>query len=201
VRRGVLVVDLSLGFTDPRSPLACDAEGAVRATATLLEHARAAGAPVIYTTVAYAAEDHTTAATFMEKVPGLRALRLGDRLTEIDPRLAPAPGEPVLRKLFASAFFGTELAELLRAADVDELLVTGASTSGCVRASVVDALQHGFRPLVVRDAVADRDAAAHAQSLLDIDAKYGDVIELDRALNALASRRQHTAHHEERGSS
>ncbi|ADB52388.1 isochorismatase family protein [Conexibacter woesei] len=198
MRPGLLVVDLSLGFTERASPLACDAEDAVRASAQLLDRARAAGAPVLFTTVAYGEDDLATAATFMEKVPGLRALRLGDRLTEIDPRLAPAPGEPVLRKLFASAFFGTGLAARLRAADVDTLLVTGASTSGCVRASAVDALQHGFRPLVVRDAVADRDAAAHIQSLRDLDAKYADVIALERALEILDPRRHYTGHHEER---
>lgn len=190
----LLVVDLSLGFTDPRSPLACVAEEAVSATAALLQRARAAGAPVAFTTVAYAPEDEATAAIFRAKVPGLRALRLGDRLTEIDPRLAPATGEPVLRKLFASAFFGTDLAAWLRDAGADTVVVTGASTSGCVRASVVDALQHGFRALVVREAVADRDLAAHAQSLADIDAKYGDVIALEQALTTFDPVQQHTGH-------
>ena len=98
---------------------------------------------------------------------------------EIDPRIAPAPGEPVLNKLFASAFFGTPLASLLTAAGCDSVIVTGASTSGCIRATVVDALQHGYRPVVPREAVGDRNPAAHEANLYDIDTKYGDVVSVD----------------------
>ena len=110
--------------------------------------------------------------------PALLTLEAGSRWTDIDPRISPEPGEAVLVKLFASAFFGTALSSLLAANHCDSLIVTGASTSGCVRATAVDALQHGYRVVVPREAVGDRNAAAHEASLYDIDAKYGDVVAL-----------------------
>jgi nicotinamidase-related amidase len=100
----------------------------------------------------------------------------------VDFRLEPRPGEAVLNKLFASAFFGTPLASLLTAAGADTVIVTGASTSGCVRATAVDVMQHGFRLVVPREAVGDRNPAAHEASLYDIDAKYGDVVSVDEVV-------------------
>jgi maleamate amidohydrolase len=144
--------------------------------------ARCAGIPVIYTTVSYDEGDRRTAAAFIDKVPALLTLEAGSRWVEIDPRLAPLPEEPVLNKLFASAFFGTALGSFLAANGCDSLIVTGASTSGCVRATVVDALQHGYRPVVPQEAVGDRNPAAHEANLYDIDAKYGDVVPVDEVL-------------------
>lgn len=184
-RPALIVVDMSVGFTDPSSPLACDLESVVEAIGRLLAAARAAGAPVIYTTVAYSEADRRTAAVFIEKVPALLALAEGSRFVEIDPRLAPEPGEPVVRKLFASSFHGTALATLLATEGCDSLIVTGASTSGCVRATAVDALQHGYRTLVPREAVGDRNPEAHEANLYDIDTKYGDVVSLEEALALL----------------
>jgi maleamate amidohydrolase len=184
-RPALVVVDMNLGFTDAASPLACDAEQAVGAIARLLAAARDSAIPVIFTTVSYSSGEQIAARAFIDKVPALLTLAEGSRWVEIDPRIAPAPGEPVLKKLFASAFFDTPLASLLVSAGVDSLLVTGASTSGCVRATVVDALQHGFRPVVAREAVADRDAAAHDQNLRDMDAKYADVVPLEAAVDWL----------------
>jgi maleamate amidohydrolase len=181
----LVVVDLIEGFTNPESQLACDADGAVAATRSLLDAARAAGRPIVFTTVSYTDEGLEQARQFIAKAPALATLRPGSRWVEVDARLARKPGEPVLDKLFASAFFGTGLDELLREAGVDSVLVVGASTSGCVRATAVDALQHGYRVLVVRDGVADRAEDSHRISLLDIDAKYGDVIGLDEAMEAL----------------
>jgi maleamate amidohydrolase len=106
----------------------------------------------------------------------------------VDARLGRRPDEPVVVKLFASAFFGTDLHEQLQAAGCDTVVVTGASTSGCVRATAVDALQHGYRVLVPRDGVADRAPDAHRASLLDIDAKYGDVITVADAIAAVSAR-------------
>ena len=183
----LVIIDLNYGFTDPASPLHCDTEGAVAATARLLEAARASGAPVVYTTVAYDAGTRQVAAAFLAKASGLALMEAGSRWVEIDERIAPLADEPVLSKLFASAFFGTPLAALLAARGCDSLIVTGASTSGCVRATVVDGLQYGYRMLVPRDAVADRADAVHEASLTDIDAKYGDVVGLDEALAALAA--------------
>ncbi len=184
-RPALIVVDMSAGFTDPASSLACDLEGVVAAIERLLDAARRAARPVVYTTVSYDEGDKAVAAAFIAKVPALLTLAAGSRWVGIDPRLAPRPGEPVLKKLFASAFFGTPLSSLLTAAGADTLIVAGASTSGCVRATVVDALQHGFRPLVPREAVGDRNPDAHAANLFDIDAKYGDVLSLDDVLTYL----------------
>ena len=181
-RPALLVIDVNVGFTDPASPLACDLDGVVEAIARLLGEARAAGLPVVYTTVSYDEGDKLAAAAFIDKIPALLTLEAGSRWVEIDPRIAPLPHEPVLNKLFASAFFGTPLSSLLTAAGCDGVIVTGASTSGCVRATVVDALQHGFRPVVPREAVGDRNAAAHEANLYDIDTKYGDVVSVDEVV-------------------
>jgi maleamate amidohydrolase len=184
-RPALVVVDISVGFTDPESPLACDLEHVVDAVGLLVAAARRADVPVVYTTVAYDEEGKRRAAAFIEKVPALMTLEAGSRWVEIDPRIAPQPGEPVLRKLHASAFFETELAGLLAAAGCDSVIVAGASTSGCVRATVVDALQHGYRTVVPREAVGDRNADAHEANLYDIDAKYGDVVPLAETLAQL----------------
>jgi maleamate amidohydrolase len=182
LRPALLVVDVNVGFTDPESPLACGLDGVVVAIQRLLGEARAAGLPVVYTTVSYDEGDRLAAAAFIDKIPALLTLEAGSRWVEIDPRIAPLPDEPVLNKLFASAFFGTPLSSLLTAAGCDGVIVTGASTSGCVRATVVDALQHGFRPVVPREAVGDRNPAAHEANLYDIDTKYGDVVSLDEVI-------------------
>jgi maleamate amidohydrolase len=184
-RPALVVVDMNVAFTDRSSPLACPLEDVVAAIQELLRECRAAGFPVVYTTVAYDEEGRETAAAFIDKVPALLTLEAGSRWVEIDPRLAPLPGEPVLTKLFASAFFGTARHSLLAAGGCDTLVVTGASTSGCVRATAVDALQHGYRPVVPREAVGDRNPEAHAANLYDIDAKYGDVVSLEEALGRL----------------
>jgi maleamate amidohydrolase len=182
LRPALLVIDVNVGFTDPESPLACDLKGVVVAIQRLLGEARAAGLPVVYTTVSYDEGDRLAAAAFIDKIPALLTLEAGSRWVQIDPRIAPLPDEPVLNKLFASAFFGTPLSSLLTAAGCDGVIVTGASTSGCVRATVVDALQHGFRPVVPREAVGDRNPAAHEANLYDIDTKYGDVVSLDEVV-------------------
>jgi maleamate amidohydrolase len=178
----LIVVDVNVGFTDPESPLVCDLEDVVNAIQRLLAEMRSAGLPVVYTTVSYDDGDKETAAAFLDKIPALLTLEAGSRWVEIDPRIAPREDEPVLNKLFASAFFGTALASFLTANGCDSLIVTGASTSGCVRATVVDAIQHGYRPVVPREAVGDRNPEAHAANLYDIDTKYGDVISVDDVL-------------------
>ena len=184
-RPALIVVDMSVGFTDPGSPLFCPLEDVVVAIQRLARETRKARFPVIFTTVAYDEAGKQTAAVFIDKVPALLTLAAGSRWVEIDPRLAPQAGEPVLTKLFASAFYGTRLAELLTAERCDALIVTGASTSGCVRATAVDALQHGYRVVVPREAVGDRNLAAHEANLYDIDAKYGDVLALEDVLEHL----------------
>jgi nicotinamidase-related amidase len=184
-RPAVVVVDFIEGFTNPESRLACDADAAVDATRSLLDAAREAEVPVLFTTVAYTDDDLERAAMFVAKSPALSTLRPGSPWVEVDARLGRRAEEQLLVKLFASAFFGTQLDELLRQAGCDTVIVTGASTSGCVRATAVDALQYGYRVLVPRDAVADRAVDAHNASLIDIDAKYGDVVSIDDAITAV----------------
>jgi maleamate amidohydrolase len=181
-RPALLIVDMSVGFTDPESPLACDLDDVVVSIEQLLRESRSAAFPVLYTKVVYDEAGKQAAAAFIDKVPALLTLEAGTRWVEIDPRIAPQAGEAVLTKLFASAFFGTALASLLVAAGCDSVIITGASTSGCVRATVADALQHGYRTLVPREAVGDRNPEAHEASLYDIDAKYGDVVSCEEAL-------------------
>ncbi len=178
----LVVVDVNRGFTDPASPLVCDLDECVAAIARLLEAFRGAALPVVFTTVCYDDFGRQAAAVFIEKVPALLALEPGSPWVEIDPRIAPAAGEPVLSKYFASAFFGTTLASLLGSAGCDTVVVTGASTSGCVRATTLDALQHGYRVVVPREAVGDRNPAAHEANLYDLDTKYADVASLDEVL-------------------
>lgn len=184
-RPALVVVDLNYAFTDPQSPLNCGADEAVSATASLLSAARAGGRPVAFTTLQYDASGREVARAFLAKVPALLALEPGTRWPQIDERIAPRADEPVLSKLFASAFFGTPLVAMLTARGCDTVVVCGASTSGCVRATVVDALQYGYRVVVAREAVCDRAPGAHAASLTDIDAKYGDVVGLDAAVALL----------------
>jgi maleamate amidohydrolase len=186
-RPALVIVDLNYGFTDPESPLYCDTTEAVAANIRLLEAARAAGCPVAFTTLEYDEGGQKVAKAFIDKVPSLLVLAPGSRWSQIDARLAPHPGEPVLMKLFASAFFGTPLSAMLASAHCDTLIVTGASTSGCVRATVVDALQNGYRVVVPREAVADRASGPHDAALFDIDAKYGDVLSTDEAVELLAN--------------
>jgi nicotinamidase-related amidase len=186
-RPALVIIDMNNGFTDPASPLVCELDDTVEAIGKLLEAARRAELPVVFTTVSYGEGDKVTAKAFIDKVPVLLTLEAGTRWVEIDERIAPRPAEPVLNKLFASAFFGTPLASLLASHGCDSVIVTGASTSGCVRATVVDVLQHGYRPVVPREAVGDRNAAAEEAALYDIDLKYGDVVSLDECLDALGA--------------
>ena len=186
-RPALVVVDLNRGFTDPASPLHCDTDDAVEATARLLEAARTSGCPVAFTTISYDESGKRVAKAFIDKVPSLLTLAADSPWPEIDGRIAPLPEEPVLNKLFASAFFGTPLAPMLAAAHCDTVVITGASTSGCVRATAVDGMQHGYKVVVPREAVADRAPGPHEANLFDIDAKYGDVVSTEEALDLLRS--------------
>jgi maleamate amidohydrolase len=184
-RPALVVVDLNRGFTDPDSPLYCDTDSAVEATARLLAAAREAQLPIAFTTIQYDEAGKRVAKAFIDKVPSLLTLAAGTRWPEIDERITPLADEPVLLKLFASAFFGTPLAPMLAAAHCDTVIITGASTSGCVRATAVDGMQYGYRVVVPREAVADRAPGPHEANLFDIDAKYGDVISVDETLELI----------------
>ncbi len=185
-RPAIVVVDLTNGFTDPSEPTGADLSAVVAATGELVEAGRAAGVPVVFTTIAYtAAEADGDAVTWLTKAPGMRALREGTAAVAIDDRLPVEPGDHLITKKGASAFFGTGLAALLAGLRVDTVLVCGATTSGCVRATAVDAVQSGFSVLVPRQCVGDRAQAPHEANLFDIQAKYGDVIELADAVDYL----------------
>ncbi|MCK1789019.1 isochorismatase family protein [Pseudomonas violetae] len=183
-RYALVLVDLSVGFTDPlKSPLASECIGVVEANRKLLAAFRSRGLPVIFTTVAY--DKPSQARVFREKIPALNVLVAGSELTEIDSRVAPMDGEPVLVKFWASGFFGTDLAQRLRGMGADGVMITGLTTSGCVRATVLDALQNEFRVIVPEQAVGDRDAQAHRANLRDLQIKYADVRDLDDCLALL----------------
>lgn len=182
-RPALILVDFSLGFTRPDSPLGGNFDAEVAATARLLAAFRARGLPACFTTVAY--RDPAQASVFRARLPALEILQAGSHWVRIDERLAPAPDEPVFEKHFASGFHGTRLAAWLREVAADSVVVTGLTTSGCVRATAVDALQHDYPVVIAREAVGDRDAAAHVANLHDLHAKYADVLAVEEILAAL----------------
>lgn len=175
-RPALLIVDVVTAYLTQGSPLFMDsAAAALASNLRLANAARAAGVPVVFTNVQYKA-DGSDGGVFYRKAPVLKAFVEGSPLGTFPDGLTPLTGERVFTKQYPSAFFGTGLAEALHAEGIDTLLITGYSTSGCVRASAVDAMQHGFVPLVVREACADRHAAPHEANLFDLQAKYAEVI-------------------------
>jgi maleamate amidohydrolase len=181
----LVVVDLVRAYTEPDGPFGLpDAGPAVAAIQRLADAARAGGHLVVWTTVRYA-PGLGDAGLFVHKVPALACFVEDAPGGWGELTLTPEAGEPVLVKQYASAFFGTSLASTLLVAGVDTVVVTGVSTSGCVRATAMDALNSGFRPQVVREACADRTPAVHENNLTDLDAKYADVTDLAEALGHL----------------
>lgn len=175
-RPAVLVVDFINAYTTEGSPLfAAPVVKAVKETVALLEAARARQVLVIYTRVIYSAHG-LEGGVFVKKVPVLRQMVEGEPLANIVPELPPGSQDVIINKQYASAFFGTSLAAMLTAQGIDTLIITGCSTSGCVRATAVDGMQHGFRVIVPRECVGDRHAQPHEANLFDIDSKYGDVV-------------------------
>jgi len=183
-RPAVLVVDFSCGFTDPGSALGSDLTAEVEATKRLLDAARGRGLPVIFTTIGYE-PSLKDGGLWLQKAPALAELQVGGRWVEIDPRLEPREDETIVLKKGASAFFGTNLASILITQRVDSVILCGATTSGCIRATAIDLLQYGWPTLVPRECVGDRAQAPHEANLFDIQAKYADVVSLDDALTYL----------------
>lgn len=181
----LLVVDLTRGFTDPTQPLGADLAPVIDAVNALLRVARARDVPIIFAVVSY--DNVREAGLWIRKVPGLASLMAGSGGEVLDERLERRPGEQILVKKFGSCFFGTTLASQLTAQGIDTLIVTGVSTSGCVRATVVDSVQNGFHTIVPRQAVGDRAQGPHEANLFDMQAKYADVLELPRVLDYLES--------------
>ena len=185
-RPAVLVVDFSCGFTDPACALGSDLSAEVEATRRLLDAARAKGLPVIFTTIGFE-PSLADGGLWLQKVPALGDLQVGGDWVEIDPRLERREDETVVLKKGASAFFGTNLAAILVSQRIDSVVLCGATTSGCIRATAIDLLQHGFPTLVPRECVGDRAQAPHEANLFDIQATYADVVSLDEALAYIES--------------
>ena len=185
-----MLIDFVQAYFEPGSPFYAGVEHALDSAVRVLEAARAAGVPVVFTNLRYQA-DGVDGGIFLRKVPNLRAYLPGSDMGRFPDALTPRPSELVVTKQYSSAFFGTSLAATLTAARVDTVLLTGLTTSGCVRASCVDTMQHGFIPVVVRDACGDRHPAPHEANLFDMNAKYADVVSENEAtafLNGLPRR-------------
>lgn len=181
-RPALLIVDVVTAYLEQGSVLFMEtAADALASNMRLTAAARTAGVPVVYTNVQYK-PDGSDGGVFYRKVPVLKSFIEGSPLGAFPEGLTPQAGERVFTKQYPSAFFGTGLAEALHAEGIDTLLITGYSTSGCVRASALDAMQYGFVPLVVREACADRHAGPHEANLFDLQAKYAEVISEAEAL-------------------
>lgn len=174
-RPALLIVDFVVAYLDRASPLYAGVEDALASNQRLLAAARAVGIPVLWTNVVYT-PGGKDGGIFYRKVPALRLFERGSPLGAFPDGLRPVEGELVVSKQYASAFFGTHLAATLTAQRIDTLLITGLSTSGCVRATTLDACQHGFLPFVVREACGDRHPGPHEANLFDLQAKYAEVI-------------------------
>lgn len=184
-RPALLVIDFVKAYLNKGSPLYAGVEAVRDQCVELLTYARAAGIPIFHTNVSYR-PGSADGGIFRRKLPLLSVFEKGSPYADFVDGLEPFPAETVITKQYASAFFGTPLASSLTAQGVDTVIICGVTTSGCIRASAVDAVQHGFLPVVVREAVGDRDEAPHVANLFDLQAKYADVVPIDDVLTYLA---------------
>ena len=182
----VVVIDVCRAYLDPASPLHGPFEDARASSARLVDAARAAGVPVVFTRVEYE-PGGADGGMFFRKVGALRCFERGNPLGDWVEAPRPEPGEVVVTKQYASSFFGTSLAATLTALGIDTVVLCGFSTSGCVRATGVDAVQYGFRPMVVADACGDRADGPHEANLFDLDAKYADVVDEAEAIERITA--------------
>lgn len=173
----LLVIDFAKAYTEKESPLyASGVPSAVAETVGLLASAREHGIPVVHTSIVHSTADFVDGGAWLKKSPVVKTMR-DKNYSEFCTGVEPLHYELVIRKQYASAFFGTALASILTASRIDTIVMAGCSTSGCVRASAVDGVQHGFRVIVPHDCVGDRHPDPHNANLFDIDSKYGDVVE------------------------
>ncbi|MFS2012385.1 N-carbamoylsarcosine amidohydrolase [Azospirillum sp. CT11-132] len=183
-RPALLVIDFMQGYTTEGAPLyAPGVVSAVAETVELLDAARRHGVPVVHTNIRYHPGHFADGGMWVRKAPVMKDMVEGNPLAAFCPEVTPRPDEVVISKQYASAFFGTSLAPMLHAMGVDTVVLTGCSTSGCIRATAVDAVQHGFRTIVVRECVGDRHDGPHEANLFDIDSKYGDVVNKQEVLD------------------
>jgi|TARA_B110000483_G_scaffold232376_1_gene299832 maleamate amidohydrolase len=185
-KSAILVIDLLQGYTTKGSALyAPGVVECVKEVPEVLDLAREKGVAIIHTRVFYNPESYEDGGMWVRKAPVLKDLVPGNPYADFCPEVVPAKGETVIVKNYASVFFGTSLTSMLVARGVDTVIIVGCTTSGCVRASAVDAVQYGFRPIVVRECVGDRHEGPHAANLFDINAKYGDVVSKSEVLDYL----------------
>ena len=182
-RPALIVVDVVVGFTDPACPLGSEADDVVQANVELINAFHQAQMPVVLTTVVYHNEEQ--ASVFRARVPALNLLTPESQWVQFDPRLPIVETDLQMEKRHASSFHGTDLDNWLRTNQIDTVVVTGLTTSGCVRATAVDGLQNNYRVLVPREACGDRDEQAHEANLYDLNAKYADVVSLREVLDSL----------------
>lgn len=173
----IVVIDMSMSFCSDDYLVGHKDDNVVEAIYTILETGRQARIPVVFTTTSF--DDPRQAGYWGVKIPGLLELVSTDsNATSVHPRLSPSPEEMIFNKHYSSAFFGTDLDSWFKVSRIDTLIVTGCSTSGCVRASIVDAVSLGYRVIVPQPAVGDRAEGPHEWALFDIDSKYGDVVSM-----------------------
>jgi len=177
VRPALIVVDMTVGFASPESPLGGQFDNEINAAETLIQHFDGAGFPVYFSTVVY--DNESQQSVFRKHLPDLDVLARGSRWVEIDPRLSFSDSATLIEKTAPSAFFGTQLNEKLIASNADSVVVCGLTTSGCVRATAVDALSYNFPVWVVEEACGDRNVEAHQANLHDLHAKYTEVVSID----------------------
>lgn len=189
-RPALILVDFVRAYFDPDCELYAGAQPALDAALNVRTAARKAGIPVIYTNVVFH-ESGMDGGRFFQKALPLRNFIAGSPMGAWADGLEPADDELVISKQYASAFFGTSLASTLTAMGVDTLVITGVTTSGCIRASCVDSCQHGFIPIVVEEACGDRHASPHESNLFDMNAKYGDVVSERDVIDWLSSLEQY----------
>lgn len=181
----LILIDFARAYFDKDCGLYAGVEAERAVAAQLADAARAAGVPVVFTRVEYTTPED--GGQFYHKVPALAAFDTGNPMGDFTSELAPRDGDMIVTKHYPSAFFGTDLAAQLHALGIDTLLVTGLSTSGCVRATTLDALCHGFVPLVVEDACGDRDRRVHDANIFDLKSKYAEIVSSNAAVVYLAS--------------
>jgi len=191
-KAAIVVIDFCNAYVTPGHALCCSptedhgVAAAVQRSVPLLAAARCKGIPIYYTRVLYNKEGAFDGGVFVQKVPILKTFTADNPMTEIVPSLTPAPEDTIIIKQYPSAFFGTPLAASLTARRVDTIILIGCSTSGCIRASALDGMQHGFRMIIPKQCVGDRHKAVHDANLFDINAKNGDVLELDEVMRHIA---------------
>lgn len=193
-RPAILVVDFNKGCLAKDSPLPplMDLDDQVARTRELIDLARLSGTLILYTTLGPYREDMQDIGPLGYKVPGLKIFGPGSKWAEIDDRLEVRPEDYVIWKKWQSSFHGTDLASILVHRQIDTLVVTGCVTSGCVRATVVDACTHGFRVTIPRECVGDRTADIHEANLFDMNAKNADVIPVTEVQSYFRTRAETT---------